>query len=46
MFQATALRKLVFALIREKYLGRSGSVDEFRAFCIENEIEHKWDSWV
>jgi hypothetical protein len=43
---ATALRKLVYALIREKYLGRSGSVDEFRAFCIENEIEHEWDSWV
>jgi hypothetical protein len=43
---ATALHKLVFALIREKYLGRSGSVDEFRAFCAAQGIEHKWDSWI
>jgi hypothetical protein len=43
---ATALSKLVFALIREKYAGRSGSVDEFRAFCQKEEIEHEWDSWI
>jgi hypothetical protein len=43
---ATALHKLVFALIREKYSGRSGSVDEFRAFCTKEGIEHKWDSWT
>ncbi len=29
----TALRKLVFALLSEKYRGRSGAADEFRAFC-------------
>ena len=43
---ATALHKLVFALIREKYSGRSGSVDEFRAFCTKEGIEHKWDCWT
>src|SRR5579863_7521895 len=26
---ASALRKLVFALLREKYAGRAGAVDEF-----------------
>ena len=43
---AAALRKLVFALLREKYAGRSKAVDEFRAFCIREEIEHKWDSYA
>jgi hypothetical protein len=42
---ATALRKLVFALIREKYAGRSGAVDEFTAFCKAEGIEQSWDSW-
>jgi hypothetical protein len=43
---ATALPKLAFALLREKYAGRSGAVDEFRAFCKREDIEHKWDSYV
>ena len=43
---APALPKLVFALIRERYFGRSGAVDEFRAFCEKEGIEHKWDSWA
>jgi hypothetical protein len=43
---AVALPKLVFALIREKYSGQSGSVDELRAFCESEGIEHKWGSWV
>ena len=42
----TALPKLVFALIREKYSGRSGAVDEFRAFCEKEGIENHWDSWA
>jgi hypothetical protein len=41
-----ALRKLVFCLLREKYSGRSSAVDEFRAHCEREEIEHKWQSWV
>ena len=40
---ATALHKPVFALLREKYSGRDGSVDEFRTFCTKEEIEHRWD---
>jgi hypothetical protein len=43
---AAALHKLVFALLREKYSARSDAVDEFRAFCKKEEIEHKWQSWV
>jgi len=43
---ATALRKLAFALLREKYAGRSGAVDEFRAFCEKEMIEHEWDNWI
>jgi hypothetical protein len=43
---ATALHKLVFALVREKYTGRDASVDEFRMFCEKEAIEHKWESWV
>jgi hypothetical protein len=43
---AKALHKLVFALIREKYSGRSGAVDEFRAFCEKEGIENKWGSWA
>jgi hypothetical protein len=43
---ATAIRKLVFALLRDRYAGRTGAVDEFRTFCEKEDIEHKWDSWV
>jgi hypothetical protein len=42
----TQLEKLLFALLREKYFGRIGAVDEFRDFCQANKIEHKWDNWV
>jgi hypothetical protein len=42
----TALPKLVFVLLREKYTGRDKAVDEFRAFCKQEEIEHEWDSWA
>ena len=43
---ASALCKLAFALLREKYVGRERAVDEFRAFCEKEEIEHRWDSWA
>jgi hypothetical protein len=43
---ANALHKLVFALIREKYSGKNKAVDEFKAFCEKEAIEHKWDNWV
>jgi hypothetical protein len=43
---SSALPKLVFVLLREKYSARSGAVDEFREFCKKEGIEHEWDSWV
>jgi len=39
---AAAVPKLVFALLREKYLGRSGAVQEFREFCEKEGIELWW----
>jgi hypothetical protein len=43
---STAIRKLVFALLRDRYAGRSRAVDEFSAFCEKEGIDHKWDNWV
>ena len=43
---AGALTKLVFALLRDRYAGHSGAVDEFRDFCKKQQIEHKWASWA
>jgi hypothetical protein len=43
---ATALRKLVFALLRDRYADRSRAVDEFNKFCEKEGIDHKWDNWV
>ena len=43
---ATAIHKLVFSLLREKYSGRRGAVDEFCAFCIRQGVEHQWQSWT
>jgi hypothetical protein len=42
----TSIRKLLFALLRDRYADRAGAVDEFRAFCKKENIEHKWDSWI
>jgi hypothetical protein len=39
---AAAVPKLVFALLREKYLGRSDAVHEFREFCEKEGIELWW----
>ena len=43
---ATALHKLTFALLREKYAGGDKAVNEFREFCQREELEHEWDSYV
>jgi|SRR5271155_25033 len=43
---ATALHKLVFALLRDRYADRPGAVDEFNKFCEKEGIDHKWDNWV
>lgn len=41
-----ALAKLAFALLREKYMGQDGSVDELRLFCEKERIEHEFRNWV
>jgi len=43
---ATAIRKLVFALLRHRYAGRPSAVDEFNKFCEQEAIDHKWDNWI
>jgi|SRR5271156_612526 len=43
---ATAIRKLVFALLCDRYAGRPGAVDEFNEFCEKEGIDHKWDNWI
>lgn len=43
---ASALRKLLYTLLREKYTGRDEAVDEFRAFCKREDIEHEWNSYA
>jgi hypothetical protein len=43
---ASAIRKLVFALLRDRYAGRPGAVDELNAFCEKEAIERTWDSWI
>ncbi len=43
---AGALTRLVFALLRDRYAGRAGAVDEFRDFCKKQQVDHKWDSWA
>jgi hypothetical protein len=40
------IRKLAFALLREKYAGREGAVDEFRDFCKREAIGHEWGSYA
>jgi hypothetical protein len=43
---AKEIRKLVFALLRDRYLDQSDAVDKFRAFCEREGIAHKWMSWT
>ncbi len=43
---STEICKLAFALLREKYSGREGAVDEFRSFCKREAIEHEWGSYA
>ena len=42
----TDIRKLVFALLRDRYTGRTGAVGEFRDFCEKEGIEtHSFHSF-
>ena len=42
----TALPKLIFELLREKFAGQLGAVDAFRNWCKAHGVEHEFDSWV
>ena len=41
----TEIRKLVFALLRDRYLGRMGAVGELREFCEKEGIETNFFAW-
>ena len=43
---SSEVQKLLFALLKEKYEGRRGAVDEFTSFCKAHNIKHAWDSWA
>jgi hypothetical protein len=43
---ASSLARLVFALLRDRYVGQAGAVDDFRDFCKKEGIDHKCGSWV
>ena len=41
----TEICKLVFALLRDRYLGRMGAVGELREFCEKEGIETNFFAW-
>jgi hypothetical protein len=43
---AAELAKLAFALLKDRYAGRSGAVDELSRFCKEQQIDYKRGSWA
>jgi hypothetical protein len=43
---ASAIPKLLFALLRDRYAGHASAVDELRTFCEEHGIGYKWDHWA
>ncbi|MGD0025669.1 MAG: hypothetical protein ABSC37_13790 [Xanthobacteraceae bacterium] len=42
---ASAVGRLAFELLREKFAGNLNGVSEFRNFCEKHDIVHKFDSW-
>lgn len=41
----TSVSKLAFELLREKFAGQLGAVDDFRNWCKAHAIEHEFGSW-
>jgi hypothetical protein len=41
----SALPKLAFELLREKFVGQLGAVDAFRDWCKAHGIEHEFGNW-
>lgn len=42
----SAVPRLAFELLREKFTGQPGAVDAFRDWCKAHAVEHEFDSWV
>jgi hypothetical protein len=42
---AEAIPALVFALLKEKYIGSLEAVDHFRSFCKDNDVPHRFMTW-
>lgn len=43
---AESVTDLAFALLKQRFSGRSGAVDELREFCEQNGIKHAFDQWT
>lgn len=43
---ASQLRKVVFALLKERYAGNAKAVDEFTEFCKKHSIQNQWASYT
>ena len=41
----TAVGKLAFELMKEKYAGDWEAVGKFRTWCQEHNVEHEWEVW-
>jgi hypothetical protein len=41
----SAVGRLAFELLREKFAGNREAVIAFRAFCVQHGIAHEFDSW-
>lgn len=44
--EATALPRLAFELLREKFAGQLGAVTSFRDWCQTHGIGHKFENWA
>ena len=43
---ASQLKKIAFALLKERYAGNAKAVDEFTEFCKKHSIQHQWASYT
>jgi len=42
---AAATGRLLLLLLKEKYAGNVGAVEDFREFCKSNDIAHQFSTW-
>ncbi len=42
----SALAKLAFELLKDKFTGEINAVDAFRAYCTARGIAHEFESWA